>query len=101
LDKKNVNIIYPIGDPLFIHLYGTHKIGVKYYAIEPELTKYEQEKYQELLGMVLKRTPEELAADTPAKLREHFNKLLDKMTVRGRTTKNREKVSLKEDEFKK
>jgi len=43
----------------------------------------------------LRRTPEELAADTPDKLREHFNKLLDKLTVIGRTTKNKEKVSLK------
>ncbi|MFH0903941.1 MAG: type II/IV secretion system ATPase subunit [Methanobacteriota archaeon] len=101
MDKKNVNIIYPVGDPLFIHLYGTQKIGVKYYAIEPELTSHEHEKYQELLGIVLRRTPEELAADTSFKLREHFNKLLDKVTVIGRTTKNKEKVSLKEDEFRK
>lgn len=101
VDKKKINIIYPVGDPIFIHLYGTEKIGVKYYAIEPELTKNEQEKYQELLGIVLRRTPEELAADTPEKLREHFNKILDKVTVIGRTTRNKEKVSLREDEFKK
>lgn len=101
VDKKNINVIYPVGDPIFIHLYGTQKTGIKYYAIEPELTPYEQEKYQILLGMVLRRTPEELAADTPDKLREHFNRLLDKMVVIGRSTRNKEKVSLKEDEFRK
>ncbi len=99
MDKKKVNVIYPVGDPLFIHLYGTPKIGLKYYAVEPEMTQSEQEKYTELLGIVLRRTPEELAADTPEKLREHFTRLLDKVTVIGRTTSNKEKVSLKEDEF--
>ena len=49
IDKKNINIIYPVGDPLFIHLYGTQKIGIKYYVIEPEMTQNEREKYQELL----------------------------------------------------
>ncbi len=101
VDKKNINAIYPVGDPLFIHLYGTQKIGIKYYVIEPEMTQNEREKYQELLGIILRRTPEELAADTPDKLREHFNKLLDKVTVIGRPTKSKEKVSLKEDEFRK
>ena len=89
IDKKNINVIYPVGDPIFIHLYGTEKIGIKYFAIEPELTPYEQEKYQVLLGMVLRRTPEELAADTPDKLREHFIKLLDKMVVIGRPTRKK------------
>jgi len=60
------------------------------------LTPNEQKKYQELLGIVLRRTPEELAADTPDKLREHFNKILEKVTVIGRNTKNKDKVSLKE-----
>jgi len=44
IDKKNINVIYPVGDPLFIHLYGTQKIGIKYYVIEPEMTQNEREK---------------------------------------------------------
>ncbi len=100
IDKKNVNVIYPIGDPLFIHVHGTSSIPIKYYAIQPFMTQLEQEKYKQLLDIILKRTPEEPAADTPEKLRQHFSKLLDKVTVIG-TARSKEKVALTREQFEK
>src|SRR3970282_2349086 len=77
IDKTNVNVIYPVGDPIFIHLYGNPKNPAKYYSIEPEMTEAENPKCEEILGIILKKTPQEPAADTVEKLRGHFKKLLE------------------------
>lgn len=101
IDKTNVNVIYPVGDPIFIHLYGNPKAQARYYSIEPEMTEVEKTRYEEILGIILKKTPQEPAADTVEKLREHFKKLLEKVTVIGETTRDKEKVALTEEQLKK
>jgi len=101
IDKKNVNVIYPVGDPIFIHIYGTPDSVARYYSIEPEMTAVERNKYEEILGLILKRTPQEPAADTSEKLREHFRKLLEKVVVIGENTRDKEKVAVNEEQLKK
>lgn len=100
IDKKDVNVIYPVGDPIFIHIYGTPKTTARYYSIEPEMTQLEKSKYKEILGIILKKTPEEPAGDTPEKLIGHFKKFLEKVTVIGESTKEKDKVALTPEEFK-
>ncbi|MCZ7392702.1 MAG: type II/IV secretion system ATPase subunit [Candidatus Methanoperedens sp.] len=101
IDKKNVNAIYPVGDPIFIHIYGTPKAPAIYYSIEPEMTEVEKSKYEEILGIILKKTPQEPAAENSEKLREHFRRLLEKITVIGENIRDKEKVALTEEQFKK
>ncbi|GFO97194.1 type II secretion system protein E [groundwater metagenome] len=101
IDVFFINIVYPVGDPIFIHVYGTPKTPVMYYSIEPELTDIEKTKYSEILNIILKKTPEEQVADTTEKLRQHFDQLLKKVAVVGRSTKDSEKVSVTEEELKK
>ena len=100
VDKRNINVIYPIGDPLFIHIFGTPSIPIKYFAIQPYMTEIEQEKYKQILDMILKRTPEEPAADTSEKLRQHFFKMMDKVTKIG-SGKDKEKIVLNKEQFEK
>ncbi|HLB70033.1 MAG: type II/IV secretion system ATPase subunit [Candidatus Methanoperedens sp.] len=101
IDKKNVNVIYPIGDPLFIHIFGTEYTEIKYYAIQPSMDQVEQEKYRQILDIILKRTPEEPAADTSEKLREHFFKLIDKVTVIDGAARDKEKIAVTREQFEK
>ncbi len=101
IDPKKVNVIYPVGDPLFIHIYGTPNIPARYYAIQPAMNKVEQEKYKQILEIILKRTPQEPAAETPEKLRDHFFRLIDKVTVIDGATKDKEKVAVTREEFEK
>ncbi len=100
IDKKNINIIYPVGDPIFIHIYGTPGIPAKYHSIEPEITAEEKKKYDEILSVILKKTPQEQAADNTEKLREHFKKLIEKVTVIGETM-DKEKVAVTEEQLRK
>jgi flagellar protein FlaI len=56
-DKKlrRPNIIYPIGDILFAHVWGDGFNETRYYIIEPRLNEDEKEKYKVILEIVLER----------------------------------------------
>ena len=34
-DAAQVDVLYPVGDPIFIHVHGNEVEGVKYTAVEP------------------------------------------------------------------
>ena len=54
-DKKirRPNVIYPIGDLLFAHIWGEAGQETKYYVIEPRLNEEERVKYRTVLEIVL------------------------------------------------
>ncbi len=69
------NIIYPVGDPIFIHIW-TDREGDKHYtAIEPRLTPDEEPKYQALMDRMLEVVPKE---EVP-KDEEELSRLIDKL----------------------
>lgn len=58
LDKSmrgdQVNIVYPVGDPIFIHVYRDHKEGKMVYdVIEPKLTEEEEKLYDKILDKMI------------------------------------------------
>lgn len=51
---ENPNIIYPVGDPIFVHISrGPSHDNVKYTVIMPELTKEEKEFYDAILDRII------------------------------------------------
>lgn len=78
------NIILPVGDPIFIHLYGTEKLGhVRYYAIEPQLSPEEREKYNDIRDLILEKAPNEPVPTSETELREQIAKLFGESTIIG------------------
>ncbi|WP_094228049.1 type II/IV secretion system ATPase subunit [Methanolobus psychrotolerans] len=78
IDKENVNIILPVGDPVFIHLYGNPEIGeIKYYGIEPELNNTERKKYDAVLAIILERSSREPVPGSEAELKDLITKLFN------------------------
>ncbi|WP_342305968.1 type II/IV secretion system ATPase subunit [Methanolobus sp. ZRKC5] len=78
LDSENVNVILPVGDPVFIHLYGTSELGeVKYFGIEPLLTSTERKKYQVVLNIILERSAKEPVPESEAELKDLITKLFN------------------------
>ena len=52
IDPDDVNLILPVGDPVFIHIYGTPELGeVRYYGVELELNDLEKKKYHAILNI--------------------------------------------------
>jgi len=59
-ELKYPNIIYPVGDPIFIHIFGTPETKTKYIVIEPKLeTAEEKLKYKMILDKILELAPYE------------------------------------------
>lgn len=53
-DLENPNLIYPVGDPIFIHLYKSKETGgIVYSVIMPELSKEEKEYYDAILDRII------------------------------------------------
>ena len=60
LESDNVNVILPVGDPIFIHIYGTPEMGeIKYYTIEPSLSEKEKKKYDTVMDLILEKSAKE------------------------------------------
>ena len=78
------NILLPVGDPVFIHLYGTEKAAkVDYIAIEPVLLPHEREKLDEVKDMILEKAPNEPVPASETELREQISKLFAESVVVG------------------
>ena len=82
ISKEALNIIYPVGDPIFIHVYLDDTEGViKYHAIEPVLNDVEKTKYDKVLEIVLEKAPYEPVPEKEEELREVINKLLRESVI--------------------
>jgi flagellar protein FlaI len=58
---KEFNFIYPVKEPMFIHVYKMGITGKRYITIEPQMSDETREKYEEILQGILKEAPYERA----------------------------------------
>ncbi|ADT84186.1 type II/IV secretion system ATPase subunit [Thermococcus barophilus] len=73
---KYPNIIYPVGDPIFIHIYGDPKTERKYIVIEPRITSpQEEEKYELIKDKILEMAPTKRIPED----KEEFEMFLDSL----------------------
>ncbi len=53
-NEENPNIIYPVGDPIFIHIYRDHEKGeTMYHVIEPRLSDKEEKLYDQVMDKMI------------------------------------------------
>lgn len=78
---KRVNIIYPVGDPIFIHIWDDEETGQRHYVnIEPTMTTEERAKYQSARDKILRLAPFEPTPRTQEELRATLRRLIEKST---------------------
>lgn len=83
-ENKYPNVLYPVGDPIFIHICGNEKLGkVDYLAVEPVLTEKEKKDYARIMDSILEKAPDERAPENDAELKETINKLFNDTVVIG------------------
>ncbi len=75
--QDEVNILYPLGDPLFVHVYGRQKVGYKYNAVEPSLDPEGRELYDELEDYIFKESAYEEVCEEPEELKKLIDELVD------------------------
>ena len=73
------NLIYPVGDPIFIHIYTDREGERRYIAIEPRLTPDEEPKYRALMDKMLEMAPQERTPKDDEELEQLIDVLIDKV----------------------
>jgi len=97
-DMKNLprpNLIYPVGDPIFIHIYTDREGERRYIAIEPTLKKGDEERFQEIMDKMLELAPYE---EVP-KNEYEMNRLIDRLFKKSVTIVKRRRVTKKKSRF--
>lgn len=84
LEIENVNVVLPVGDPVFIHLYGTKEMGeARYYAIEPKLNNKEQKMYDKIMETILEKSANEPVPASKTELKDMITNLLNECVEIG------------------
>ncbi len=69
-----VNVIYPVGDPIFIHIYG-RRAERKYRVIQPELTEKERRKYEKIKELIFIKA----GYEPPHRTKEEFERQIERL----------------------
>ena len=85
---KEFNYIYPVLDPMFIHVFKTGVSGKHYVTIEPSMAEETHGKYEDVLSAILKEAPYEKSHETKAEFTEVLDKLMRKVTTDKKATQD-------------
>lgn len=85
MDIPVPSIVYPVGDPIFIHLKGDKSTrNIRYLAVEPVLSDGEMRKYNEIKDIILEKAADEIVPENEEQLKRLLMKLLnDSVEVSG------------------
>jgi flagellar protein FlaI len=73
--ESHVDVVYPVGDPIFIHLHGSKDMGQHYDVIQPMMTGEIQSSYDQVVEKIFIRSREEKIHTTD----KEFNDVLDRL----------------------
>jgi len=79
-ESDRPNVLYPVGGPIFCHIYGDVGQDMKYYAIEPELADDEQAVFNKVRDRLLERSVNKPAPTDEAEYDDRIEELLQETT---------------------
>ena len=85
-ESDRPNVLYPVGGPIYTHVYGDIGQDTKYYAIEPELDEEERSVFNNVRNRLLERSVTKPAPQDEAEYDDRIEELLQETT----RIKNRE-----------
>ncbi len=74
------NVLYPVGGPIYCHIYGDVGRDMKYYAIEPTLTEEETTVFEAIKDELLRRSVTKKAPESEAEYGDRIEELLSDAT---------------------
>jgi len=75
------NVLYPVGGPIFCHIYGDVGQDMKYYAIEPELADEEKTVFENVRDRLLERSVNKPAPNSETEYDDRIEELLHETTT--------------------
>jgi flagellar protein FlaI len=85
-ESERPNVLYPVGGPIYTHVYGDVGQDTKYYAIEPELDEEERTVFGKVRDRLLERSVTKPAPQSEDEYDDRIEELLQETT----RIKNRE-----------
>ena len=83
-ETNRPNVLYPVGGPIYCHIYGDVGRDMKYYAIEPTLSGTEQEVFEQVKDELLRKSVTKKAPENEAEYGDRIEELLGETTrVKG------------------
>ncbi|SFR98493.1 flagellar protein FlaI [Halomicrobium zhouii] len=79
-ESHRPNVLYPVGGPIYCHIYGDLGQEMKYYAIEPELDQDEQVVFQKVRNKLLEKSVTKAAPQSEAEYDDRIEELLQDST---------------------
>jgi len=79
-ETNRPNVLYPVGGPIFCHIYGDVGQDMKYYAIEPELDEDERTVFSKVRNRLLQRSVNKPAPENEAQFDDRIEELLQETT---------------------
>jgi len=79
-ESDRPNVLYPVGGPIFCHVYGDVGQDTKYYAIEPELDDDERTVFSKVRNRLLQRSVNKPAPENEAQFDDRIEELLQETT---------------------
>jgi len=80
-ESHRPNVLYPVGGPIFCHIYGDIGQDMKYYAIEPELSDDEQVVFKNVRDRLLERSVNKPAPTSETEYDDRIEELLQETTT--------------------
>ncbi|WP_136687653.1 type II/IV secretion system ATPase subunit [Halorhabdus amylolytica] len=80
-ESDRPNIIYPVGGPIYTHIYGDIGQDIKYYAIEPELADDERSVFEQVRNRLLEKSVMKPAPAEEAEYDDRIEELLQETTA--------------------
>lgn len=75
-ESRRPNVIYPVGGPIYCHIYGDLGRDTKYYAIEPELSDTEQQLFWNVRSRILEKSVTKPAPQEESEYDDRIEELL-------------------------
>jgi len=79
-ESDRPNVLYPVGGPIYCHIYGDVGQDTKYYAIEPELGQEERAVFDTVRNRLLERSVTKPAPQDEAEYDDRIEELLQETT---------------------
>jgi flagellar protein FlaI len=96
---KTPNLIYPVGDPIFIHVHRDESVQqIMYTAVEPRLSEKAEEKRSRVMERIYDRIPD-VNFDKEKDVRAVILRLYDEIVSMKRSFINRDVISLSKEEY--
>jgi flagellar protein FlaI len=80
-DMDAVNVIYPLGDPLFVHIFSTKSIPLSYTSIQPPMTEELLPRYRRVIQQIYNKAVYEKPHETLKEFEADLMKLIENSTA--------------------